>query len=199
MRIVENTIEIIESRSETEPSKLVGYGAVFYDPSNSAATEYVMDVIGVGQVTERILPTAFDNSLRTEKELRYEHDRKFIIDTTENTMQIEKDSKGIKVTSTIDKTDPQYQTVVAKIKNKISRGMSFGFNETRTKDKWEQTHTGYIRYLVDIDCHEFSIVRNPAYTATNNGLRNSERSEDIYKAFEKYRTEEIKNRYKGTI
>ncbi|MFO1007561.1 MAG: HK97 family phage prohead protease [Planctomycetaceae bacterium] len=195
MRIVEDTVEIIESRSEGQPSKLVGYGAVFYR-EGSPETEYVTTIPGMGVVRERILPTAFDSSLqKNQLELRHEHDEKQVIDTTDNTLRAKKDNKGIIVESDIDPTDPQYLSVVAKVKKKIARGMSFGFSESRTKDKWEQTSGGWIRWLVDIAASEFSIVRNPCYAGTSNGLRSTSDSSDIKRSFEKYRAEQNKIRF----
>lgn len=190
-RYTDEPIEIIESRSDSEPARLTGYGAVFYN--GLPQTEYVLWNDHRGKAVERIRPEAFDDAIANRSiDLRYDHKSDWTIDNTEITLKLRKDNKGIQVESVIDGTDPQYQTVAAKVKRRIAKGMSFGFREgqrSNTVDEWTKEGNTHVRWLKNIDCFEFSIVRDPAYTATTSNIRSAEEIKDAEISWLKYQTQ----------
>lgn len=190
-RYTDEPIEIIESRSESEPAKLTGYGAVFYN--GLPQTEYVLWDDHRGRAVERIKPEAFDEAIATRTiDLRYDHKSDWTIDNTDITLKLRKDNKGIQIESTIDPADPQYQTVAAKVKKRLAKGMSFGFKEgqrSKTIDQWTREGKTNVRWLNKIDCFEFSVVRDPAYTATTSNIRSAEEIKDAEISYLKYQTQ----------
>ena len=190
-RYTDEPLEIIESRSEGEPSRLTGYGAVFYN--GLPQTEYVLWDDHRGRAVERVKPEAFDEAIATRSiDLRYDHKSDWTIDNTDITLKLSKDNKGIKVESVIDNSDPQYQTVAAKVKKRLAKGMSFGFrfgDHSKTKEQWTIEGKTAVCWLTNIDCFEFSVVRDPAYSATSSSVRSAEDIKSAELSYLKYQTQ----------
>jgi HK97 family phage prohead protease len=165
-RRIAGSIEVVESRKngKKQPSKLVGYAALFNKP-----TELFPGLI------ERIAPGAFTRTLAEGADVRalVDHDPSKIIGRTKSgTLALQENRRGLKVA--IDAADTQAGRDILK---SVDRGdvdqMSFGFRVV--KESWEEKKDGsVIRTLEDVDLFDVSAVTFPAYADTTIAARSLE-------------------------
>ena len=144
----------IELRAEGDGNTFTGYAAVFNSPSEPLP------------FTEVIAPGAFKRSLRSRNDVKllFNHDSgQVLASTRSNTLKLEEDARGLKVTATLPDT-----TTGRDLRELISKGiidaMSFGFTVPAGGDSWSSD--GQTRTLKSVRLIEASIVAWPAYTAT---------------------------------
>ena len=137
-----------------------GYAAVFNSDSEPLP------------FTERILPGAFDRTLRSRNNVKMylNHDSTLVLGSTRaKTLRLSTDSKGLLTDA--DLPDTSYARDLAVV---MERGdvdsMSFGFSVPRNGDRWSED--GTVRELREVRLHEVSVVTGfPAYRATSATLR----------------------------
>ncbi|RKD84118.1 HK97 family phage prohead protease [Sinobaca qinghaiensis] len=123
---------------------------------------------------EKILKGAFQRAIdKAQKQgidFLAEHDKsKILSSTTNDSLILKEDSKGLFMSATITPTSwgKDYYEL---IKSNILSKMSFGFRTI--KDKWSENVTGvYDRTIEELELFEVSVVRNPAYSQSNIAAR----------------------------
>jgi len=156
----------IRAAADGEPTRLVGYAAVFGELSDN-----------LGDFREKIAPGAFAKSLGGDVRALFNHDPNLILGRTKaKTLSLREDQRGLLV----EITPPDTQ-VARDLAESIRRGdvdqMSFGFRTK--KDDWEEDAKGdIIRTLIEVDIFDVSPVTFPAYPTTEIAVR----SLDAWKA-----------------
>ena len=141
-------------------TRFTGYAAVFNSDSEPLP------------FTERILPGAFDKTLRSRNNIKMylNHDSTLVLASTRaKTLKLSTDQKGLY--SETDLPDTTYARDLAVM---MERGdvdsMSFGFSVPRNGDRWNED--GSVRELREVRLHEVSVVTGfPAYRATSAQIR----------------------------
>ena len=158
-------LDLVESNGTVE---FVGHAAVYDE-------ETQFDIPGIGTVHEVIDRGAFRKLLAQKPQvpMLYNHDPNAILaDTGNGTLTLKEDARGLLTTATMDRTDPDVQRVVAKIKSGLVRGMSFGFVAGRDNQKIEHRQDGVLRRLSGFKkLLDVGPVVGPAYTGTDVALR----------------------------
>lgn len=151
---------------------ITGYAAVFYR-SNDPGTEYRL----LDDVTERIMPGAFDAALRDRADVLglANHDRSMLLGrTSSGTMRVSVDERGLKYE--IDPPDTQAgRDTVTLIDRGDIPGSSFGFIVKRQEWTDGENRMAY-RNIVDVDLIDVGPVTEPAYGSTTASIRSSERA-----------------------
>ncbi len=147
---------------ETDTSiKFRGYAAVF----NSFSADF-------GGWKEVIRSGAFQKSLSKNPDVRFLINHGDLpLARTPKTMNIAEDKRGLFVEAELDKSDPDVQRLIPKMKRGDVDQMSFAFRTI--EDMWRREPGMDIRELheVDINDGDVSIVTYPAYPATEASLR----------------------------
>lgn len=165
--------------ANTEESKkmlVTGYAAVFNTP-----TVLFTDENG-NEYTEVIKKGAFDNCDFKDTVFRYNHNDSYSIlaRTSNNTLVIEVDNIGLKITAEIANTTAG-KDIFELIRRKDISKMSFGFYVQ------EDEYIGYTRYIHKIKkVVDVSAVDDPAYNATSitvlkRNICNAKKELDNYK------------------
>lgn len=165
MEIELRTLGQIEFRDADgdKPPRVEGYAAVF--DSDSA---------DLGGFVETIRPGAFKESLERgdEVKLKIEHRDLPLASRQSGTLEVVEDTRGLRIASDLDPTDPDVARVLPKLRRRDLRHMSFGF--IAEADEWDFAAKPARRSLVGIGLREVSIVSDPAYQATEIALRTLE-------------------------
>ena len=158
--------------ADEKESHIVGYAAVFYREGDST-TEYSLweDYI------ERLQPGCFDRAISEVHDARglFNHDSDHLLGRVSNgTCVLTVDSVGLRYEIPIDWDDPDFCTVVPKIRRGDLSGCSFAF--ANATSEWIETTnesggTLWIRQITDLDLFDVGPVTWPAYEATEVGLR----------------------------
>ena len=122
---------------------------------------------------EMIAPGAFDDVLDDDVRATYNHDSNFILGrSSADTLQIEQDEKGLRVT-----IEPPETTWARDLLVSIKRGdvkeMSFAFRIAEDGDKWAVNEAGeVIRTITRFkELNDVSVVAFPAYPQTTAEVR----------------------------
>jgi hypothetical protein len=87
---------------------------------------------------------------------------------------LKEDAKGLLAEAEMDRTDPDVQRVVAKIRSGLVRGMSFGFVAGRENQRIEHRTGGVLRRLSGFKkLLDVGPVVGPAYSGTDVALRSA--------------------------
>lgn len=183
----------VEKRDDGKPL-IVGYGAVFYDPSNPG-TEYDLRSSWGGFV-ERIMPGAFDQAIRNDDvRALFNHDVNEILGRSgAGTLRLSVDKVGLRY-----EIDPPDTAAAEKVVKALERGditgSSFSFNvdEQTWRDVKNET-TGdltTIRELTKVSLFDLGPVTFPAYEATSAGMRSGSDLEESRTAFEAHKNANI--------
>ena len=174
-RILPTTgIEVREA--EGQPTRIVGYGAVFYR-DGQAGTEFEL----WDDVSERILPGAFDRAIK-EDDVRgmYNHEQ-LLARTKSGTMRLSSDDRGLRYE--IDVPDTQLgRDLVEHIRRGDVNGSSFAFSITDEEFRKEDGKT--VREIRGVRLFDTGPVDFPAYEATTAGIRAVGDVEEARKAFD---------------
>ena len=135
-------MERIEIRSKgeqvsVEGSKICGYASVFYNPTDPG-TEYNL----FDNVYERIDRAAFNRALSEKRDVtaNFNHDNNYLLGrTSSGTLRLSVDSRGLFYEVKLDESDPQHQSIKAKVARGDITGSSFKFKlvqENWSRKKW---------------------------------------------------------------
>ena len=159
--------EITEVRkTDGEPTKIGGYAAVFNKLSDD-----------LGGFREKIDPGFFSNVLGDDVRALFNHDDNMVLGRTKNdTLTLEQDDKGLKVSIT-----PPDTTYARDLLSLMERGdvnqMSFQWITAEGGDSWDESNLKkVVRTLLPNGCSslwDVSPVTFPAYPQTKAGLRSS--------------------------
>lgn len=150
----------LRDAAENEPTKLVGYAAVFNSPA---------DIAGV--FTEVIQPGAFTETIKTDPILALlNHNNNLVLGrNTSGTLLLREDAKGLYFEIDIPDT-----TVGRDLTVLIQRGdidsCSFAFSPD--EESWD--HEQNIRTLQKVTLYDISVVTNPAYSDTSVSARSAD-------------------------
>jgi len=155
------TVQDFEIREGEQGSmSFRGYAAVFNSDSEPLP------------FTERILPGAFDKTLRSRNNIKMylNHDSTLVLGSTRSkTLRLSVDGKGLLVDADLPDTSYARDLSVLMERGDVD-SMSFGFSVPSGGDRWSPD--GMTRELKQIRLHEVSVVTGfPAYQATTAGLR----------------------------
>lgn len=144
-------------------NRFVGYAAVFNSDSEN-----------LGGFVERILPGAFEKTLRNKRrDVRayVNHDSNMVLASSRSgTLQMREDDKGLRVEFDLPEGVSYADDLRALMRANIVDKMSFGFTIPRKGDSWSDDGTR--RELREVVLHEVSVVTgHPAYTATAAAVR----------------------------
>ncbi len=138
-----------------------GYAAIF----NSFSSD-------MGGWKEIIRPGAFTKSLSKNPDVRFLINHEDLpLARTPKTLTLHEDSRGLRVETVLDKTDPDVQRLIPKMRRGDMNQMSFAFRTI--VDTWRKEPSLDIRELQEVDINEgdVSVVTYPAYPATEASLR----------------------------
>lgn len=158
---VEKRFNRVEIRADNEGKKLVGRAVVYNEPSK----------LIYGHFIEEILPGAFDDSLRSGRDVycSIDHDaRKLLGRQSAGTLLLKPDNKGIEV----EVPFPEYsyaKDLAIAIQRRDLTGMSFIFDVL--DDDWSMKDGKRHRSVRKADLYEVSFVFDPAYPETEAGMR----------------------------
>lgn len=157
-------------------------------------TNKLSELLGyVDKFREKIAPGAWRRALEKGNEIHFlaEHDNKVILSSTRNnSLHLEEDDTGLKMTATISPTSwgkDYYQL----IQDKILRNMSFGFKVL--KDTWQNMGDYFERTVQDLELYEVSVVRDPAYSSSSISARGIDLVEDVEIPDEVRNNEEVQD------
>lgn len=169
------SVELRAYKTEEEESRMLveGYAIVFNSESRD-----------LGGFTEVVKENALDKALERNTDVLalYGHDYQNVLGRqSADTLQLEKDERGIKFTLDLPNTQLG-RDVYTLVERGDLKGNSFGF--TVEKDSWDKKGDKVIRTIEQVrDLFEISIVSLPAYEATELTKRNYEEfTDDVMEA-----------------
>lgn len=155
----------LEVRAADSVRTISGYAAVFNSPSN------------IGDMwQEVIMPGAFTASLASDQDVLalYSHEIERLLGRrSSGTLRLSEDAKGLAIEIDLpDTTDGRDVAVL--VERGDLKGMSFGF--CVTKQEWDETTNPPKRTIMSVDLFEVTVTADPAYTDTEVGMQELERS-----------------------
>lgn len=150
---------------------IVGYAARYYDPSDPG-TEFRLE-IGGKKFAERIMPGAFDATLRAKPDVLglVNHDRHQLLGrTTSGTLRLAVDERGLRYE--IDAPDTQAgRDTLTSLKRGDLNASSFGFQNPEAS--WRDEGGVRIRELRTLELLDVAVVAEPAYPGTTAEARSA--------------------------
>lgn len=148
----------LECRVEAaDMRRMVGYAIVFNSES-----------VDLGGFREVIAPEAVDRTLREGADVRalVDHDTAKIIGRTRSgTLQLRKESRGLKATIEPDLQIGYANDIMRAVARGDVSGMSFAFRVL--EDEWNYEGDTPLRTVTDMKISEVSVVTFPAYEQTD--------------------------------
>lgn len=144
---------------------------------------------------EQVAPEAVTGILNEDIRCLFDHDTSYVLGrTTNDTLQLTVDERGVYGRVFINEDDPQALSVYAKVKRGDISGCSFGFYVNEQDEEWDddQLHVT----LTDVDVFEVSVVTFPAYATTDVKARNQD-VRDAKKNMFEARKRKLKERLNG--
>jgi HK97 family phage prohead protease len=135
----------------------------------------------LGGFREQIAPEALDRTFREAIDVRalVDHDSgKVLARLTAGTLELKKDSRGLKVWIEPDAEISYAGDIIRSVRRGDISGMSFGFRAL--EDDWNYDGDIPVRTVLDMRVSEVSIVSWPAYTQTDVAV--AQRSLDDFRA-----------------
>lgn len=154
-------VERLAVRESSDALNLTGYASTFNQPYD------------MGWYTEQVDPTAFRETLGRSPDVRLliNHDGLPLARTSSGTLNLDTDSRGLRVQASLDPSDPD----VARIASKMRRGdlneMSFGFRVAKNGDTWSDDMRNRTLHNLDLNDGDVSVVTYPANPGTSAGIR----------------------------
>lgn len=172
--------ERIEVRENDDGSvSIAGYAAVF---------DQEADIGGIFR--EVIRPGAFTAALARGDDvaLLINHGGLPLARSSSATMRLSQDSKGLRVESTLDGSDPDVRRIIPKMRRGDLSKMSFGFTMEGGVQRWGSSGDVEKREIIEVGgLYDVSVVTYPAYDGTSIALRSRDEAKREAEA-------EIKNR-----
>lgn len=163
-------VQMMETRASDDGEKIVtGYAATFNEP-------YELWSWDGYTVLEQIDPAAFDDCDMSDVIMQYNHEGRVFARTSNGTLQLEVDKKGLKIEAKLGGTDLG-RDVFDEIEGGYTTKMSFGFVVKEDKREiTEDRETGAVTVLRTITkiskLYDVSAVSIPANDATSISSRN---------------------------
>lgn len=161
----------LEARGEGELPKIVGTGAVYWNPQNRSGTQYQL----WDNVFERLQPGVFDKSVtRDDVRALQNHDPRLLLGrSSAGTLTLRLEPYGLDYEIDTPDTLAGRDTVTS-LERKDLDGSSFSFRATSVEWSEETSEDGvtlHIRNLKDVETFDVGPVTFPAYSATSSGTR----------------------------
>jgi len=149
---------------------IVGYGAVFYDPSDKG-TEYQ-----IGKNTyERIMPGAFDKTLQEDDAVCcFNHDLNFPLGRlSTGTLRLSVDDVGLRYETDAPENPTRSDLILDPIRRGTVQGSSFMFSptDTRVDSELRDGRNVDILKILSVKLFEVGPVTFPAYKSANTGMK----------------------------
>jgi HK97 family phage prohead protease len=163
----------LEVRSATTDDELIveGYASTFNEP-------YELYGGPPWGWTEEVDPGAFDKTLASNPDvpLLLNHKGMPLARTKSGTLQLSTDKVGLKMRASLDKRDPQVQSVAVKLERGDMDEMSFAFWVVR--DEWTYDDDNEHRLLREVNIHkgDVAIVNYGANPNTSVGIADAVRA-----------------------
>jgi HK97 family phage prohead protease len=142
---------VLEVRDDdSEGITLTGYASTFNDPYD------------MGWYTETVESNAFKRTLGRKPDVRLllNHDGLPLARTTSKTLTLDTDSKGLRVSASLDPSDADVARMVPKMKRGDLNQMSFAFRVD--SDLWEDDFSKRTLRELDLNNGDVSVVTYPA-------------------------------------
>lgn len=168
-----NVTTKLEVRSATTDDELIveGYASTFSEP-------YELYGGPPWGWTEEVDPGAFDKTLASNPDvpLLLNHEGMPLARTKSGTLQLSTDKHGLKMRASLDKRDPQVQSVAVKLERGDMDEMSFAFWVVR--DEWTYDDDKEHRLLKEVNIHkgDVAIVNYGANPNTSVGIADAVRA-----------------------
>lgn len=168
----------LQKRDGGKLPTIVGYAAVFFDPSDPSGTQYEM----YPGTLERIMPGAFLDTIRNDDvRALFNHDENYVLGRTGNgTVRLSEDSRGLRYE--IDPPDTQVgRDMVAMLERGDVTGSSFSFRAMQSTNR--ESADPDAPCIVErnaVQLFDVGPVLFPAYTGTSSGIggRSARRDHD---------------------
>jgi len=123
---------------------------------------------------EVIAPGAFTDAIgRDDVVFLWNHDSDTVMARTRSgTLTLEQDDRGLKMSASLDRDDPDVQRIYHKMKRGDVDKMSFAFFPE--VQEWDDSGDTPLRTIRSASLHDVSAVTHPAYDGTEIGLRSLE-------------------------
>lgn len=162
----------IETRSDGEPSKIVGHAAVFNQLSED-----------LGGFREMIKPGAFASAIQTDDvRALFNHNPDYVLGrNVSGTLSLSEDKQGLAIEITVPDTQIGRDLLISMERGDINQ-MSFGFRVKAGGSSWSEDENGQtIRTLTDLKLYDVSPVTYPAYPQTDAAVRSLSEFKDQQK------------------
>ena len=187
MKVME--VRVAQSDDDnTEEYRVEGYATTFNQPYELYrwGDDYI--------VNEQVDAHAFDSCDMDDVILQYDHQGRVYARTSNDTLKLEVDSKGLKVTADLSGTE-EGRKLYEEIKGGYTTKMSFGFvieaDERKVENDYAMDVTTVLRTITKIrKLYDVSAVSLPANDATEISARNF--GEGVIKEIEAERLERAK-------
>ena len=149
----------LEFRDDDTGVTLTGYASTFSQPYD------------MGWYTEVVDPAAFTRTLGQKPDVRLlvNHDGLPLARTASGTLNLDADSKGLRVEARLDPSDPDVARLVPKMRRGDLNKMSFGFRTD--EDEWSKDMTRRTLRALNLHDGDVSVVTYPANAGTSVALR----------------------------
>ena len=131
---------VMEARADAKEDEMIveGYATTFNQP-------YELYSYGEYRYLEQVDPEAFDECDMSDVIMQYDHAGRVYARTRNNTLKLEVDDRGLKITADLSRTDSARQ-LYQEIREGMTDRMSFGFivgldEKTHTEDAEAGTYT----------------------------------------------------------
>lgn len=161
-------MEIRTAEDQEESYRVEGYATVFNEP-------YTLYDWGDYVVNEQIDSKAFDDCDMTDVIMQYDHAGRVFARVSNETLSLEVDKKGLKVTADLGGTE-EGRKLYEEIKGGYTTKMSFGFNVGEDKrevtNDYDKNITTVLRTITKVKkLYDVSAVSLPANDATEISAR----------------------------
>lgn len=153
----------LEIREDANTATLAGcYASTFNDPYD------------MGWYTEEVDPGAFNRTLGRKPDVRFliNHKDLPLARTTSGTLRLDVDKRGLRPFAELDKSDPDVQRLIPKVKRGDVNQMSFAFRvDGADGDAWSSDMSHRTLRTLDLNDGDVSVVTYPANPNAVFGLR----------------------------
>ena len=164
--------------SDGKPSKIAGYAAVYYNPSDPG-TEYELASFGNVRLVERLMPGCFDRAIR-EDDVRalFNHNASAVLGRMRSgTLRLFTDNKGLRYE--IDAPDTTYaRDLLESLKRGDVTGSSFAFEYLTTGTVDQKLPDGSETEIIEVRevrLYDVGPVTFPAYASSSAEARAAQR------------------------
>lgn len=152
----------LEVRDSDSSLTLTGYASTYNEPYS------------MGGYTETVAPDAFKRTLGKNPDVRLliNHDDLPLARTTSGTLELDSDSRGLRVQASLDPSDPDVARLAPKLRRGDVNQMSFGFRVMGDDgDDWSRDFSQRTLRALDLNDGDVSVVTYPANPGTTAGIR----------------------------